>query len=330
MATFANDSRLTYHDELVAGFEFEAAPFLNLGVRYIHRSLPRILEDYAQAQPLLYDLGFEGLTDVHYFIDNIHAGLETLDPTSIGVPQAFFEDPVHKYDAIELTATKTYSDNWSLLASYRWSRLRGNFEGFYRSDNGQSDPAITSLFDFPTNDISYTQIGTPEFGYRGDIRYQGTTLGMGRLPNDRTHQLKIYGTYSWGDLDLGVGLRAGTGQPLTALAANPTYTNSGEIPETLRGEGFETEDGFQTHAPALTLFDLHVGYTIRLGDGKRLTLAADVFNVLNDRDPVTYRPNTEVVFGVPDPDIGRAYDPARATTAFRVPRHVRLGARFEW
>ena len=330
VATFANDSRLTYHDELVAGFEFEAAPFLNLGVRYIHRSLPRILEDYAQAQPLLYDLGFEGLTDVHLFIDNIRAGLETLDPTSIGVPQAFFEDPVHKYEAIEVTATKTYSDNWSLLASYRWSRLRGNFEGFYRSDNGQSGPAITTLFDFPTNDISYTQIGTPEFGYQGDIRYQGTTLGMGRLPNDRTHQLKIYGAYTWGDLDLGLGFRAGTGQPLTALAANPIYGNRGEIPETVRGGGFETEDGFKTRAPSLTLVDLHVGYTIRLGGTQRLVLVADVFNVLNDRDPVTYRPFTEVRFGVPDPDVGSPFDPARETTAFWVPRHVRLGARFEW
>jgi hypothetical protein len=37
-------------------------------------------------------------------------------------------------------------------------------------------------------------IGVPQFGYRGDIRYQGTTLGQGSLPNDRTHQFKLYGT----------------------------------------------------------------------------------------------------------------------------------------
>jgi hypothetical protein len=54
-----------------------------------------------------------------------------------------------------------------MLASYRRSRLRGNFEGFYRDDNGQSDPGITSLYDFPTNDPSYTAIGVPQFGYRG-------------------------------------------------------------------------------------------------------------------------------------------------------------------
>ncbi|HET7293422.1 MAG TPA: TonB-dependent receptor, partial [Vicinamibacteria bacterium] len=79
-AQFANGSRSTYHDELLAGFEFEAAPALSLGVRYVHRSLPRVLEDHTQAQPVLYDLGF--VDEPVYFIDNIRAGLETIDPTS--------------------------------------------------------------------------------------------------------------------------------------------------------------------------------------------------------------------------------------------------------
>ncbi len=29
---------------------------------------------------------------------------------------------MHKYDAVEVTANKSFSDNWSLMASYRWSR----------------------------------------------------------------------------------------------------------------------------------------------------------------------------------------------------------------
>jgi hypothetical protein len=329
-AQFANGSRSTYHDELVAGFEIEATPGLSLGVRYVHRSLPRVLEDYSQAQPVLYDLQYQGLDEVHYLIDNIHAGLHTLDPTSIGVPQAFFEDPVHKYDAVELTAQKSFSNNWSLFASYRWSRLRGNYEGFYRSDNGQSDPALTSLFDFPTNDPSYTEIGVPQFGYRGDIRYQGTTLGEGRLPNDRPHQLKLYGTWAWRGLTAGLGFRAGSGQPLTALAANPAYGDPDEIPETLRGAGFQTTDGFRRSAPAEVLLDLHLDYTIRFGKGRRVVLVADVFNLLGNRDPVSYDAGTEVVFLVPNPDFGKPQNPADATSPFETPRQVRLGARLEW
>ena len=66
-----------------------------------------------------------------------------------------------------------FANNWGLQGSYRWSRLWGTFEGAYRDDNGQSDPGITSLFDFPTNDPSYTAIGVPQFGFRGDIRFLG-------------------------------------------------------------------------------------------------------------------------------------------------------------
>ena len=327
---FASGSRSTYHDELVAGFEIEAAPALSLGVRYVHRRLPRVLEDYSQAQPVLYNLGFAGVEDVVYLIGNIDAGIETLDPTSIGVPRAFFEDPVHRYDAVELTAQKSFSNNWSLIASYRWSRLRGNYDGFYRADNGGSAPALDTLFDFPTNDPSYTEIGVPQFGYRGDIRYLGTTLGEGPLANDRTHQLKLFGTWTWRDLTTGLGFRAGSGQPLTALAANPVYDEPNDIPETLRGAGFETADGFRRRAPAEVLLDLHLDYTIRVGAARRLVLVADVFNVLDDRDPVSYDPGTEVLFGVPNPAFGTPRNPADPASPFETPRQVRIGARLEW
>ena len=59
---------------------------------------------------------------------------------------------MHTYNAIEITADKRLANNWALHSSYRCSRLRGTYEGFYRDDNGQSDPGITSLYDFPTND----------------------------------------------------------------------------------------------------------------------------------------------------------------------------------
>ena len=96
--------------------------------------------------------------------------------------------------------------------SYRWSRLHGSFEGFFREDNGQSDPGITSLYDFPTNDPSYTAIGGPQFGYQGDIRYLGA-LGAGPLPLDRPHQFKIVGNRAFDNgLSAGRRLQHGLGQ----------------------------------------------------------------------------------------------------------------------
>jgi hypothetical protein len=111
-----------------------------------------------------------------------------------------------------------------MLASYLWSRFRGNFESFYRDDNGQSDPGITSLYDFPTNDPSYTAIGVPQFGYRGDIRFLGDQNGI--LPLDRPHQVKVFGNYTFPmGLGLGVGSTSVPGAQLTPLAANPNHAN---------------------------------------------------------------------------------------------------------
>jgi len=335
-ALFENDTKSTYTDEFLAGFEFEAAPQLNLGVRYIHRNISTVLEDYAQASPVMYDLGFPGLGSVEYIIDNISKDLVTLNPSTVpgfeNVKQPFFEDPAHKYDAVEVTATKAFSNNWGLFASYRWSKLQGNFEGFFRSDNGQSDPSITSLFDFPTNDPSYTEIGVPQFGYSGDIRYQGTTLGSAPLPNNRTHQFKIYANYAFGDLNLGIGADLGSGRILTALAANPTYANSGEIPLTLRGGGIDTNaDGFLENTNWETVINLHADYTIRLNQSQRIMLIADAFNLLNNNDPLWYDVDYEAGFGSLNPNYGYATNGGSIRSAsYRAPLSVRFGARFEW
>jgi hypothetical protein len=232
---------------------------------------------------------------------------------------------------VEVTATKAFSDNWSLVASYRWSKVVGNFEGFFRNDNGQSDPAITSLFDFPMDDPSYTQIGVPQFGYKGDIRYQGCSLGCGVLPNDRTHQVKLYANYTWSNLNLGLGFNAGSGAPLTEMAANPVYDNAGEIPVTVRGGGIQTVDGFRKRTPAEVSLDGHVDYAIKLGGPRKITLLADGFNLLNRQEPQNYDYCSELSFTVPNPDFGAPSNGcAERVPSFAAPRAIRIGARFEW
>ena len=131
-AEFDPDAKSTYINEALAGFEFEVAPRLSLGVRYIWRDMPRILEDVGTAQMVLYDEYPELLASVEYFITNPNRNTRTFQAPA-GVPQASFEDPVHKYQSVEITANKILADNWSMIASYRWAKLNGNFEGFYRS-----------------------------------------------------------------------------------------------------------------------------------------------------------------------------------------------------
>lgn len=319
------DAKLSFQDEFVAGFEFEAFRNTNLGVRYIHRNVGRVLEDIADAPAVAYDLGLPGLSSVEYILTNPGKKFPTRFP-ELG---ASFEDPKHVYDAVEFTLDRRLSDKWSMLTSYRWSRLFGTFEGFYREDNGQSDPGITSLYDFPTNDPSYTAIGGRQFGYLGDIRFLGEA-GEGRLPLDRPHQIKVNGNYVFGrGLAIGSVLNLSSGKPLTALAGLPPYGNSSEIPLTPRGGGFNTVDGFKKRTPFETQLDVQASYNLTLG-GRKLTLIADAFNLFNLRRNIDYNAAVESEPGVPNPDFGTPTSDVAAGQQFQAPFSLRLGARLAW
>ena len=317
------DAKLSYKDEFVLGYEFEVMSNTSLGARYIRRTIGRVLEDVAAAPMVAYDLGLtEG---VDYILRNPGPDDEVLFP-ELG---ARFEVPVHNYDAVELTLDRRFSGKWQGTASYRWSRLNGTFEGFYREDNGQSDPGITSLYDFPTNDPSYTAIGGAQFGYPGDIRFLGE-LGQGPLPLDRPHQFKLYGNYAATDnLGLGFAFNGSSGKPLTPLAANPNYGNGGEIPLGPRGSGIETIDGFKTRTPFEYQVDAQASYNLRFGD-RRITLLADAFNLFNLRRTIDYNAWTDLAFESPNPDFGTPTSQLTAGPAFQAPFMLRVGARFAW
>jgi hypothetical protein len=313
----------SYLNEAITGLEYELRPGLNVGVRYIHRHIQRVLEDVQPFPIVAGDLGIPGAATVDYTLTN--PGPDTPTAGDLG---ASFETPIHRYNAVEVTADKRMGTHSALQASYRYSRLRGTFEGFFRDDNGQSDPGITSLFDFPTNDPSYTAVGVPQFGYRGDVRYLGA-LGEGPLPLDRTHQMKLFGNYTFAmGLNLGAGVALTSGKPLTALAAHPVYGNAGEIPEGPRGSGFDTVDGFRTRTPFEYDVALHADYGLKVSPRHRIVLVADVFNLFNAQRALDYDPDTQTSFPVSNPDFGQ---PSRFNLAqFQTPLQVRLGVRYQF
>lgn len=317
------DIKSSYINELLLGFEYAVAPQMNVGVRWVRRSMPRIVEDVQPFPLVATDLGIPGASTATYTLTNPDEDT----PVFPGFDAAF-EKGIHRYDAIEVTVDKRLSKNWSGQASYRYARLRGTFEGFFRDDNGQSDPGITSLFDFPTNDPSYTAIGVPQFGYRGDVRFLGD-LGEGPLPLDRRHAIKLFGSYVLPkNFNVGGSFVLSSGKPLTALAANPVYGTSGEIPEGPRGSGFETVDGFKTRTAVDVTLAVHGDWSWKLSSANRIVLIADVFNLFNRQQPLDFDPNTETTFGVLNPDLGQA---SRFNLAqLQTPRALRVGVRFEF
>jgi hypothetical protein len=290
-------------------------------VRYVFRNMPRILEDVANV-PMAYYETHPGLT-VDYILTNPSSSTPILaDAASLG---AAFDDPVHKYQSLELTLNRRGA-NWTANASYRYSRLRGNFEGFYRDDNTQSDPGISSLYDFPTNDPSYKA-----FGYAGDIRYLGDPNGI--LPLDRPNQVKLFGNYLFNmGLNVGVNVALSSGKPLTPMAANPNYDSAGEIPEAPRGSGIQTIDGFMTRTPFESHMDLQASYSVKMTGTRRLTFLAEVFNLFNQQRVTNYDQDTELSASTENPDFGKPVNTLLSgnPAQFQAPRNMRLGIRFEF
>jgi hypothetical protein len=110
------------------------------------------------------------------------------------------------------------------------------------------------------------------------------------------------------------------------------YNNNGEIPISLRGDGFDTNDGFRDRAPADAQVDLHADYTLRFGgDRQRVLLLADVFNLFNRQAATDYDNYYETAFETLNPNYGLPLNGGGATTpSYQAPLAVRIGARFEW
>jgi hypothetical protein len=322
------NAKLSYTNEYVLGVDREIMTNTTVGVRYIYRNMPQVLEDIANCPMVAYDLSLPACDSVEYILTNPKASI----PVAAGTEflGAHFDDPVHKYQSLEFTLNRRGS-NWSAMSSYRWSRLRGNFEGFYRDDNGQSDPGISSLYDFPTNDPSYTSIGVPQFGYTGDIRFLGDPNGI--LPLDRPHQVKLYGNYAWASgLNVGGGLNLSSGRPFTPMASNPNYGSDGEIPVSARGTGIQTIDGFMTRSPFESQVDLQTSYALKMAGERRVTFIAEFFNLFNERRVTYYDQNTQNDNGITNPDQGKPVNTGLGGNPpqYQSPFNMRVGIRFEF
>jgi hypothetical protein len=309
-------TRLNFEEEYVAGIEHQLAHGLVLSARYSDRRLLRIIEDMQGVSPeganaglpnQIYLIGnpnpsadyfvneqeetYTGATPANCVLDygpqtdslgNDLGSACGLNPdvagltTPDGKPDGF-ATPVRHYQALEIEVNKNFSHNYLLRANYRFAKLYGNYEGLFRNDNGQSDPGISSLFDFT----------------QGLLGLLGDQFTPGYLNTDRRNVGNIYGAYTMPNhfargLTLGAGLRGSSGTPLNKLLSHPVYQNQGEIPFGGRGVWGRT--------PSTVQLDLHSDYPVSLGEKFKLKLAFDAFNVTNSQFTTTKSQNLDTGF----------------------------------
>ncbi|MGB8029011.1 MAG: carboxypeptidase regulatory-like domain-containing protein [Terracidiphilus sp.] len=244
--------------------------------------------------------------------------LATMDaPPGDGKPDGFV-NPERKYQAMELELDKRYSNHWLAAVNFRYANLWGNYEGAYRNDNGQSDPGISSLFDFTA----------------GELNLLGDQFKPGYLSTDRRIVSNLFLSYTvdkssplihgMKGLTTGVGLRGQSGVPLSFLGDHPAYLNQGEVPIGGRGAAGRT--------PADLQLDLKGEYTLPIHERTVLKLALDAINVTNSQ-PIqgkveyTQQPANVVPVVGASPQINVDYG---RPTAFQGPFYARATIRIEF
>lgn len=229
-----------------------------------------------------------------------------------GIPDGF-PDVSHKYQAVEVELNKRFSKGWQLLANWRIAKLEGNFEGHFRNDNGQTDPAISSLFDFT----------------EGELGLLGDQFATGPLNTDRKHIVNLYGSYAFSGgtgLNLGAGVRVETGVPISEFWAHPAYLNAGEVPVGGRGVLGRSETA--------TRVDFHADYPIKISDKRKLTVSADIFNLFDQQKVRETDQLRESTFGQQNPDFSQpGFAPGfgpRVIGSYYNPRSIRFGVKLDF
>ncbi|MGA7991938.1 MAG: TonB-dependent receptor [Thermoanaerobaculia bacterium] len=272
-----------YQDEVIGGFEYEIAKGWAVGVKGIYKALGRVVEDRCDlaVNPDIAQYFTNPATTCALINPGQGDSLGTIkDPTDktcypngdadangnlvAGLPCASTQ-PRRYFRGVELTASHRFSNNFYVLASYLYSKLEGNYSGNLSQTRttGQSDPNINADFDYPGLIIN----------------------AFGKLPNDRTHQVKLSGYYVFPfGLTVGAGAFYTSGRPFSIRGCTPDQIAC--------GGGYSQEGylggprGSQGTLPAVYEADLHLEYGLRFGNVS-VTPVVDVFNLLNRQGVLT-------------------------------------------
>ncbi|MCB1041699.1 MAG: TonB-dependent receptor [Acidobacteria bacterium] len=254
-------------DEIIAGFEYEFMPNWSAGIKYIDKSVFRVIEDvsfdggntYIIANPgesieftwrANYELEFtDALGGEHLY--------NTGDHVTLTAEQTGFKDPKRDYKGIELSLRKSFSDNYAFNFYYLNSELKGDYIGLYLPFYGQTDPNITATYDLTSTIVN----------------------GDGFLPNDREHQAKLDGFYrfDWG-LSVGTVARYWSGTP---------YSAYGTPPDEGYGEYHLIQRGTAGRLPSQTQFDMKLSYEWRFANRYAMNFYFDMFNIF-DKQAATF------------------------------------------
>ena len=314
------DIKPMYQDEFILGTQFQLTDSLSAGVRMIKRDLKSTLEDVAIDAALNEYAAANGYEDFeaggfdYYVLTNPGSGMKVdIDMDGDGVPETVeltaeqlgYPKSTRKYSAVEFFFERAWDGVWFLQGSYTWSRSHGNNEGYVRSDNGQTDAGLTTLFDQP-----------------------GLLDGAsGFLPNDRRHTVKVFGAWQFAqEWKASANASWSTGRPINCFGNHPTDEFAAEYgSESFYCGGVLVPRG--TVGRTDNVFNLDLGLEYRpQWASKRLALGFKANNVLNRHSVVEVNEIGEDDF---DPS-SYPLPTYRMPTSYQSPRSVSIYASYDW
>jgi len=177
----------------------------------------------------------------------------------------FPEKPHRVYKALDFFIEHPLRDGWYGRINYTLSRSTGNTEGQTLSDVAQTDVAATQTWDFP-----------------------GLMVGAnGKLPGDRTHQIKAFGYWQFAQ-EWGVGgnFLAASGRPKNCLGNfDPSVIDPNVYYDLGYGSSFHmcngklSPRGTAGNLPWDVRLDANLVYTP--ASIKGMSFKMDIFNLFN-------------------------------------------------
>jgi hypothetical protein len=165
------------------------------------------------------------------------------------------------YYGLNISLEKRFSNNWQGGINYTLSRIEGNYSGLASSD-----------------EVGYDYAGVARVGPNVELYYDAWFLAYdakgnvldGPLPQDRTHFLKAYGSYTFPfGLTVGAIAYGRSGFPVTTRV----FLNDRWMLVNNRGDLGRLPFTFWT--------DLFLEYTLKLGGNYRASINLQVNNILN-------------------------------------------------
>ncbi len=278
-----SEIKTNYQDEFAIGFEKAISKSLNVGARFTYRSMGSTIDDVCDGRGLLnYAIRnklptalaaadsncrlFNPGVDNTFLFDFVGNGVR-IPAVVTNADMSNFPAVERTYKAVDLFAEHPFDGKWYGKINYTWAQNRGNMEGQLNSDLAQADVAATVSWDFP----------------------EIMANSNGRLPNDRTHQIKAFGFYQYNsEVGFGANLAAESGRPLNCFGNAPdpiTQDPYGYGAIFFYCGGKDAVRGSQGELPWNYSVDLSTTY--KPAALKGFTFKLDVFNVLNQQTVIS-------------------------------------------